>query len=158
MSPVIVQVVFYDRESLPPRAVENWSLTTAVFYGRYYQPSALKNSELKIEQRVARKIWKHIVLAAREEAPYVSVIRPEWVTAITRKRHGKRVKGVISFKNDCYAGKVHYVAECSNESWRVVQISMPRSGLVSRVGKDGNWNVELPDGWMRPPYDTGGIP
>ena len=74
---------------------------------------------------------------------YASVIRPEYITACTRKVDGETMTGVVSFRaKDVYHGRVEYTARHSRRGWEVVEFRLPAHGYRTRRNAKGLWEVE----------------
>ena len=94
---------------------------------------------------LAKKVAKAILAPTGDGSSYASLIRPEWVTSVTRKEEENRVTGTVSFECRLYRGRANYVAERRDGTWQIVELSMPRSGIVTRRVDAATWRSELPE-------------
>jgi len=135
-----------EMEIQPPwHLIENQSLTAVLLFGpvRWRVDDEEWQAKMPPIAGGMRKVGKAITGPSGDGSAYASVIRPEWVTSVTRKEGQNRVSGTVSFDCSLHRGRVNYVAERRDGRWRIVEISMPRSGIVTGLTNGGMWRAEL---------------
>ena len=96
---------------------------------------------------VMSREWFDIICPPRPDgpggrSPYVSLIRPEYITGLTREIKGDTITGTVAFEvKNAYRGKVNYIARRAERRWRIVEFRLPVRGSGTRLGADGMWRL-----------------
>jgi hypothetical protein len=77
---------------------------------------------------------------------YVSFIQAKYITDCTCESTAERAEGVVTFKNEVYAGRIAFVAHATKAGWVISEFRLPQYKTKVVRGKDGVWTQEaLPD-------------
>jgi len=82
-----------------------------------------------------------------EGAEYASFIQPDYIVKVETNDSGKkdetRLTGKLSVQvKDLYELDVCYILEKASEGWKVVELSLPASGIKTVLGENGKWQAE----------------
>jgi hypothetical protein len=73
---------------------------------------------------------------------YASFIQPKSITDCTCESNTERAEGVVTFKNDLYAGRIAFVAQATKDGWIIIEFRLPQYKIRVVRGKDGVWSQE----------------
>jgi hypothetical protein len=146
-----------EMEAAPPlRRLENQSLTAVLLFGSLTTKSTLEEFQAKGTVGPGTLVWvaNGLLAQAGKDHSNASLIRPAWVTKVTRTGDTNRTTGTVSFDSPYCTGEVHYIAESRAGAWRIVELSMPDSGVVTRIDAAGRWRADLSDPWVSGSTDS----
>jgi hypothetical protein len=70
---------------------------------------------------------------------YASFIQPKYITECSCESTAGGAEGVVAFKTDLFAGRIHFVARRANDGWIISEFRLPQYKIRVVRGKDGGW-------------------
>ncbi len=74
---------------------------------------------------------------------YASFIQPTDITECSCESTAERAEGVVTFKNDLFAGRIPFVAHATKDGWIITEFRLPQYKIRVVRGKDGVWSQEV---------------
>ena len=73
---------------------------------------------------------------------YASFIQPKYIVDCTCESTTTRAKGVVTFKNKLYEGRIPFFARKTKEGWLITEFHLPNYNTKVVRGKNGVWKQE----------------
>jgi len=73
---------------------------------------------------------------------YASFIQAKDITECSCESTAERAEGVVTFKNDLFAGRIPFVAHATKDGWVITEFLLPQFKIRVVRGKDGVWSQE----------------
>lgn len=94
-----------------------------------------KPSDLAAEIYRVRRIGRLVIPLGP-----ITAIHAERITDFTCELDGDQARGTVTYKvPDLYQGKVNYVAQQSDDTWRITEFILPAHNIHVVRGADGSW-------------------
>jgi len=91
-------------------------------------------------QRICDALLPRQARGARDA--YASLIRPEYITRLTRRVDGDAVTGTVHYEaKGVYRGRADYTARRGPKGWRVVEFRLPAHRTGTRLHDGGLWRL-----------------
>ncbi len=81
-------------------------------------------------------------MSLSKEKGYASFIQPKFITDCTCESTAERAEGVVTFKNELYAGRIAFVAQATKDGWVITEFRLPQYQAKVVRGQDGVWTRE----------------
>jgi len=69
----------------------------------------------------------------------------EYIAECTYESTADKAKGVVTFKNDVYEGRIQFAARKLKTGWTITEFNMPHNKIRVVRGDDGKWIQKGPD-------------
>ncbi len=124
-----------------PDVVKSKSLSLVLFALRPPKnPDAAKDKEFRVlgddikVSDITDAMWM-----SKDEG-YASFIQPKYITECSCKSTAERAEGVITFKNNRFAGRITFVAQRTKDGWIITEFWLPQYKTRVVRDKDGIWS------------------
>jgi hypothetical protein len=77
---------------------------------------------------------------------YASFLQPKYITECSCESTAERAEGVVTFKNNHFAGRIPFVAQSTKDGWVITEFRLPQYKTKVVRGKDGVWKQEAMKG------------
>ncbi len=131
-------------ENPRPDVVESKSLSLVLLA---LKPPAIKNPDAAkefgfLEGGTLRVATITEAMWISKDKGYASFIQQKYITDCTCESTAERAEGVVTFKNDLFAGRIAYIAQSTKDGWIITEFRLPQYKIRVVRGKDGVWSQE----------------
>jgi hypothetical protein len=123
-----------------PDAVKSKSLSLVLLALRPPKnPDAAKDKEFRILGEVIKVSDITDAMWISKDKGYASFIQPKYITDCSCELTAGGAEGVVTFKNDLFAGRILFAAQRTNDGWIITEFRLPHYKIRVVRGKDGGW-------------------
>jgi hypothetical protein len=123
-----------------PDAVKSKSLSLVLFALRPPKnPNAAKDKEFRVLGNNIKVADITDAMWISKDKGYASFIQPKYITDCSCEMTAGGAEGIVTFKNDLFAGRIPFIAQWTNDGWIITEFRLPQYKIRVVRGKDGVW-------------------